>query len=170
VPLGGERLIAVELTPGKLHLAIPEGTQAEVWIPVQKEHAGSPLRLRWAGIEVAAVASVFHGQAYARLLAEVGPGQHTFELVERDAGASLLAFAGGVFPPAAWPAALVQVDHATQGDWIGRYGSAGFHIFGVGATYPSQPYPGPPCNLAGSWTTETQHNVVITQAAGMAAP
>jgi hypothetical protein len=50
-----------------------------------------------------------------------------------DGSRPSLAAPGSPFPPPAWPSRVVAVDTETAGDWIGRFGAAGYVLFGFNA-------------------------------------
>lgn len=169
--------VDVDAQLGRHRLLIPPRTEAvEVLLPLAAE-ADAELGSMWTLLE-----EVGGGRQTARVVAAAGMGKalklesplpagtylfHSPRVVQKEAAAapirSRLPSQDAGFGPAVWAGNFVGEDRRTQGNWRGQYGSAGYVIFG---SAPS-PFPGPLCDLSGTWSSETPGDViVVTQAKG----
>ena len=72
------------------------------------------------------------GRADAVELIVKGGMEHTLLISIKDSSTSARKWEplGSPFPPPSWPGQFLGSDSETQGNWIGKYGSAGYVLFG----------------------------------------
>lgn len=180
--------VAVDAVAGSYNITVPAGTVAvDVRLPLLPSVAASTLGQFWSLAVVrgadssrvrATVVRGASGNVALRLAAPLTPGRYelsaprfeelpsaTATETETATAAALPQLEDTAFGPAQWPAVLEAEDRQTQGNWRGRYGSDGHLIF-LDPTPPA-PIPGPLCNFAGTWSSETAGDViVVTQTTG----
>ena len=76
--------------------------------------------------------SISLGRAATVEIKVKGGMEHDFRISTKDASTSALKWEplGSPFPPPSWPGQFLGSDSETQGNWIGKYGSDGYVLFG----------------------------------------